>query len=327
MNEIIVKKQEGTENKKDLNTLELEIVTLQTQANQMALTYICGIGQRLMEAKEQVGHGNWGKWLEEKVHYSQSTAENYITIYKEYGEQQLNFLFSQNSESYKNLGYTKLLALTAIEPEEREKFVEENNVEELSTRELKSLVDQAVKEKETVEKKLGKAEADYQNAVAEAAKKDAEIEKLKAEMAEADTQKTIVMPSEEETEKLKKEYEKKIKKLEEERKKAEKKAKTALEKLDKKDAEVEQKAKEIAEAEIKKIQEEKEGVCTELQTLKKQLENSDNENLIRVNVYFTEAQESINKLLEALDTVKDVMNFEGLNSGIRKTIAGMVLEG
>ena len=38
------------------------------------------IGQDLIEAKSKMEHGLWGTWLEERVNFSQSTAENYMKI-------------------------------------------------------------------------------------------------------------------------------------------------------------------------------------------------------------------------------------------------------
>ncbi|KUO77205.1 MAG: hypothetical protein APF81_28130 [Desulfosporosinus sp. BRH_c37] len=43
------------------------------------------IGRRLQVAKALVKHGEWGKWLEESVSYSQKTAERLVKHYEEYG--------------------------------------------------------------------------------------------------------------------------------------------------------------------------------------------------------------------------------------------------
>ena len=49
---------------------------------QMAFRSAVEIGRRLVEAKEQVAHGEWGAWLEENVQYSQDTATRFMNIYR-----------------------------------------------------------------------------------------------------------------------------------------------------------------------------------------------------------------------------------------------------
>ncbi|MDA8223616.1 MAG: DUF3102 domain-containing protein [Desulfitobacterium hafniense] len=44
---------------------------------------------RLKEARELLQYGEWAKWLEESVSYSQKTAERMIRVFEEYGPKQL----------------------------------------------------------------------------------------------------------------------------------------------------------------------------------------------------------------------------------------------
>ena len=134
------------------------------------------IGRRLTEAKTLVAHGSWGTWLEEKVDYSPRTAQNLMKIFEQYGSSQLSLLDNNiKTQAFADLTYTQALALLDLPEEEREVFVEENNVQEMSTRELQ----QAVKEKQEALEKAAKAEAEKAKAEAEKAK--AEAEKAKAE--------------------------------------------------------------------------------------------------------------------------------------------------
>ena len=57
-----------------LQQLAVEIITFDRQAKITAVSCAIEIGERLLEAKELVPHGEWGKWLKENVNYSQSTA-------------------------------------------------------------------------------------------------------------------------------------------------------------------------------------------------------------------------------------------------------------
>ena len=113
------------------------VLSAQTVAN------ICQIGKLLTEAKSMVGHGGWEKYLEEKVSYSQSTANNFMRLYQEYGE------YGPNLQTFGNLNPSQALALLALPEGKREEFAETHDVESMSVRELKA---QIAAEKERAEK-------------------------------------------------------------------------------------------------------------------------------------------------------------------------------
>lgn len=129
-----------------VETVTLEIRTLQRQAQQIMLGYAIEIGRRLEEVKSILPHGQWGEYLKNEIDYSQSTANNFMRIYREYGAaQQSLFGGEAKSQSFANLTYTKALRLLAIpNEEEREQFMAEHDVEGMSNREL----DKALKERE-----------------------------------------------------------------------------------------------------------------------------------------------------------------------------------
>lgn len=104
------------------------VLSAQTVAN------ICQIGKLLTEAKSMVGHGGWEKYLEEKVSYSQSTANNFMRLYQEYGE------FGPNLQTFGNLNPSQALALLALPEGKREEFAEAHDVESMSVRELKAQI-------------------------------------------------------------------------------------------------------------------------------------------------------------------------------------------
>ena len=88
------------------------------------------IGKALIEAKSQLTHGEWGEWLRTRVNFSQSSAENYMRISREFGE----------GSALLDLPYSKVLALLSVPKEERERFAEENAVEDKSAREIQRLI-------------------------------------------------------------------------------------------------------------------------------------------------------------------------------------------
>ncbi|MBR0293461.1 MAG: DUF3102 domain-containing protein, partial [Acidaminococcaceae bacterium] len=63
-----------------------EIRQIADQTRKMVLNNSIEIGKRLCEAKEMVPHGEWGSWLEKEVNFKQSTANNLMRIYTEYGD-------------------------------------------------------------------------------------------------------------------------------------------------------------------------------------------------------------------------------------------------
>lgn len=113
------------------------------------------IGRKLAEAKELVPHGEWGNWLKTEVDYSKSTANNLMKIFQEYGADQISLLGENlKSQTFGNLNYSQATLLLGVPAEEREKFVEENNVEEMSARELKKAIEELKKTEEEKEKAL-----------------------------------------------------------------------------------------------------------------------------------------------------------------------------
>lgn len=72
---------------RNIETVTEEINILTAQAQTTAIAYIIELGRRLTEAKAMLPHGEWAGWLKDKVNYSQSTANNYMKIYEEYGTQ------------------------------------------------------------------------------------------------------------------------------------------------------------------------------------------------------------------------------------------------
>ena len=134
---------EEMESETRLQQLAVEIVTFDRQAKITAVSCAIEIGERLLEAKDLVPHGEWGNWLKVNVNYSQSTANNFMRLYKEYGNDQGSlFTTVTNSQAIMNLDVSKALALTVLPAEEREEFVSEHDVEKMSTRELKAALEE-----------------------------------------------------------------------------------------------------------------------------------------------------------------------------------------
>jgi chromosome segregation ATPase len=138
-----------------VNLIAAEINSIKEQTRKMVLYNSIEIGRRLVEAKQLISHGEWGEWLEKSVDYSQSTANNLMRIFNEYGSEQLTLLDNNaKSQALGNLSYTQAIAMLGIPSEERENFIKEQDINNLSTRELQKAIkerEQALKEKQEAE--------------------------------------------------------------------------------------------------------------------------------------------------------------------------------
>ena len=124
------------------------------------------IGKRLCEAKEAVGHGNFGEFLE-TVDYSTSTANNLMRIYNEMG----------NDEAFNALSYSQLVALFALPVEERKVLLPD--VEDKSSREIKRLIDELKEvraEKEKLVAEMDDLSSDLDKADEKSLEKDEKID-------------------------------------------------------------------------------------------------------------------------------------------------------
>lgn len=159
--------------------LASEITMLTEQTKQVVLFNSIEIGRRLVEAKKIVKHGQWGKWLKERVDYSQRTANNFMKIFEEYGQSGL----AAKSQSIASLSYTQALTLLELPREQRQGFVEQNDPKDLTIKELQKKIADLVSEKSTVEARLADNEKSYQRDLADKNREKEETEK-KAESLE-----------------------------------------------------------------------------------------------------------------------------------------------
>lgn len=133
------------------------------------------IGLALIEAKEQLNHGAWANWLRERVNFSQSSAEGYMRVAREYG----------SGSKLLNLPYTKVLALLAVPAEERETFATENDVEDKSVSEIKRLIrerDEALKAAEAAKAQSEKDQSYFNKLMKLNDRKDNEIMALERQL-------------------------------------------------------------------------------------------------------------------------------------------------
>lgn len=171
-NDVIV--QKGSEQ------IAAEINGIKRTVRGVMLSAAMEIGRLLIEAKGIVPHGEWGAWLENNVDYSQTTANDMMRLYTEYGDQQISLDGGpSNEELFGALAPSKALALLALPEEDRREFVQTKPVEDMSVRQLREEIAQLKDEKAASEAARDILRGDVENL--EAARQKAEQEKQAAE--------------------------------------------------------------------------------------------------------------------------------------------------
>ncbi|PLR93218.1 DUF3102 domain-containing protein [Bacillus sp. T33-2] len=291
-----------------------EINSIKEQTRKMFLFNSIEIGRRLVEAKEMVPHGEWGKWLEESVDYSQSTANNLMKIFEEYGDSQLSLFGSQaKSQALGKLSYTQAVVLLGVPEEEREDFIKENDVENMSTRELK----QAIKEKQELEKKLKASEK-------KAKEEKAAREKLAKEYTNLESQTkdhTIIvdrLKSELETAKAAGNQEK-IDRLQKNLDKTENELFDSHNKIKELERQLKEKPIDVPEI-VERIPE---AVEAELEELRKKVGQQKDKAVIKFSVCFEQLVKNFGDLLGSLSEIQNPTNQEKYKNAVRGLINKM----
>ena len=96
---------------------------------------IIKIGQWLTTAKNLMKHGKWEDWLELNVGYTKMTASRYMKAYN-----LINTVPKEIEDKVEKLGGTKIIELSTLKTEQVKDIVVNNDVENMSVRELKEIV-------------------------------------------------------------------------------------------------------------------------------------------------------------------------------------------
>lgn len=98
-----------------------EINTIKHQTEKVVLNNAVEIGRRLKEAKVMLQHGEWLKWLEGSVSYTERTAQKLMLVFDGYGDKQLAALNAgTQTQRLPNMNYSQALILLGVPEEERE---------------------------------------------------------------------------------------------------------------------------------------------------------------------------------------------------------------
>ncbi len=329
---------------RDVEIITTEIKTIEETVVKTAIYGCIEIGRRLTEVKEIVGHGGWGKYLEEKVRYSQQWATNLMNLYKEYGSAQESMFESfANSQSFGNIDVTKHILLLAVPADERAAFAEEHDAENSTVRELQA----AIRERDASREEVNHQTARAEKAEAKAVEMGVKVSEVTAQLDAAGVEIKQLQEKAEKAEKDRVVASGKVDKLKAQLAKAqegEKSAKEALQKakehpeipeamMEEMRQQVAADAAEQATAEIKKQLEAAQIAAAEAESRRKEAEGKLAEaekkakaadaNIALVKAYLEGLQEQFNKLVGAIKLVENVDPERG--ASLRKNAREKVL--
>lgn len=127
----------------DINAVKSHASAIYRAALDVGKRSCIEIGRLLLEAKGLVPRGEWGKWLAENVDYSESTANNLMRCFKEFGDEQIDiFTGVSDADFFSVLNQSQMLEVIALPKEQRRDFVEAHREEiesgEMSVRDMKA---------------------------------------------------------------------------------------------------------------------------------------------------------------------------------------------
>lgn len=322
-----------------------EINNIKSQTRKIVLYNSVEIGRKLVEAKELISHGGWGNWLEKSVDYSQSTANNLMKIFNEYGSDQITFLNSNSkSQALGNLSYTQALVLLGIPSEEREDFVKENDIDDMSTRELQKAIkerDEAIKrvdekaadvkklfdEKCEIESKLRTKDEVFRKTQykADSLEKALHAEKEKSEERLKILNKTIAENRELLSEAQSSGNNEEIERLQASLQETQNDLDSSVKKIDELETQLKEKPIDVITAEPTVIEKVPDEIEKELQELRAKSVQGSNTSVTEFKVYFKYLNETFEKELKVMADIKDSNPeiYDKCKSNILKLISSM----
>jgi hypothetical protein len=285
----------------------------------------------------QLGYENFETYTKQEFNIEQRQAYNYIGIYEKYGE-----TFLQSNAS---LGITKLALLAEVSDADRTEFMENNDLDGMSVRDMRELVEKTKQQGEqlsflTDECDKAKNDAKLQAEISKAE----QIEKIKIDTARREAEKKLAEaqnrivelekaePDAAALEKFRKEAEKKAKKDFDDKLKAEKvkleaeKQKAAQAALAEAEGKIkaareegEKAAAEKIKADLEAAEQKLAAAVKEAETYKKELTLAKDDDSRDFARYYSEVQETFNKLcgLVLKVSAKDTEKAEKLRGALK----------
>ena len=304
-----------------LPVIASEIHQIERTVYGVALDGAIQIGRKLQEAKAMIPSGEWVKWLDENLNYSQRQAYNFMEIADNYGDENSPFYDLQTSA---NVSISKALELLRLPEEEVKSFAEEHDIESETVKNLRDEINNLKKERdkaedsnESLRKDLARAQSDLAEAMTQ---EDADRIRGQYEAAREELQTENAKIKEEQSELQAKLKEIKVSMDEEVQKRL---AETGTE--------IEEKAKADARAEVEATLGQN---AEEIKRLEEQVERLEAERAKLSNTMLMEFKVYVDQLQDAFDKVgacildaeadSDPELSNKMNAALKKVLQGMM---
>lgn len=327
MAEIIETNYELIEPLKDKTTETLigEINQIYSQLEiigNMGCKLIAEAGNRLIVIKNRIGHGNWGKWIEENLNFSQRKANYMMNFAEKISEE--NNIFS-NSQMFANLNISTFYKVLAAPEEIQEELVSNPDLPDMTNKKLDEEIKRLKEENQTIPG-LNNKIFNLENNINELQET---INKLEEKLEEV---------NEKQNEEEKKNFEDTISKLKEQITKKEEdvlKAKEKIEKLEAAEKEKTEKAVQEAIQDIlneaeentkKRIEEVKAEQLSEIDELKREnekLKKQSNPRLATFKVKTNILQENFNECMKSIDEIENEETVSKLKAALKSVLKAL----
>ena len=310
-------------------TIEVNTIYQQMEAiGNIGLKLAAEAGERLIEIKGRLAHGEFESWCKDNLTFSKRKAENMMRWSQKCKDE--NSIFSK-TQTFTDLGISKVWALLAAPEDVAEEILKEG-ASDMSVRELQEEISRLKLEKEKVE---GLARATEE----EQANLEEEIEILKRQLEEArreserkaeEENSQSTAEAEEEIAQLKDALGKAIENHAKIKEKLKKEKENTDKKIDEAISQARAEAQKEAEAktnksleDITKKYEESQNVINKLQTA---LANSENKALAIFKVKSDLLQESFNSCLASIEDVaaEDKEKGEKMKAALRQIMSNQI---
>lgn len=285
----------------EVNTIYQQMETIGNIGLQLAAE----AGERLIEIKGRLAHGEFESWCKDNLTFSKRKAENMMRWSQKCKDE--NSIFSK-TQTFTDLGISKVWALLAAPEDVAEEVIKEG-ASDMSVRELQDEISRLKSEKKTAQEHARATEEEQANL-------EEEIEILKGQLEEAKRESErepekessqSISEGEEEIEQLKKKLEAAETNLQKTKEKLKKEKENTDKKIDEAISQAKAEAQKEAEAKTSKSleditnkYEESQSVINKLQTA---LANSENKALAIFKVKSDLLQESFNSCLASIEDV------------------------
>lgn len=300
-----------------------EIKIIEQHVTKTAIEGAIQIGERLQEAKQLAGHGNFGQWCQENLNYSQDTAQKFMKLAREYGGKN-NVL--ANTAMSRNFSISNALSLLKVPEEDREKFAEEHPVEDMTNKELEEEIRELKEEKDLDEEEIRMLRDDLdkerdraleaydreQAAKEEAAHALQKIEDLKRQLDDAEGGSADM----EELEKLKAKLEKTEAALAKEKEKLKKEK-------DGRQAAIDKELKAAGEAMQEQAKKSIDSLQAEVDRLKRREQKAGNESLLKFKILVDQLQDIFDQAGQCILIEQDAERAHKMNAALRQVVDKM----